>query len=70
MPQHGIVSCDFIGGNWLSQVQAEAGTESECVRSPLPGAGGVQGNGRGLTFTLAHTVHSISAFSVLWQRSL
>ncbi len=68
MPQHGIVSCDFIGGNWLFQVQIEAeagagaGAESGFVQSLLPGAGGVQGNGRGLSFTLAHTVHSTSAF--------
>ena len=50
-PQHGVITCDFVGGCWLGE---EA--EGEVLRSPLPGAGGANANGVGLTFTLAQTV--------------
>ena len=54
MPQHGIITFDFVGGGWVGEEQREGGGGG---LAPLPGAGGQGGgNGQGLSFTLAQTV--------------
>ena len=65
MPQHGTISCDFTGAYWLGldethEVKGGEVKGFEVLRSPLPGAGGVDGSGQGLSFTLAQTVNNVS----------
>ncbi len=65
MPQHGTISCDFTGAYWLGhnethEIKGGEVQGGEVFRSPLPGAGGVDGSGQGLSFTLAQTVNNFS----------
>jgi hypothetical protein len=69
MPQHGTIACSFVGARWLglNEESNRTARADECsevlktsgasaVRSQLPGAGGGQTRGHGLSFTLEQTV--------------